>query len=179
MLFRSKAHVTELTSRIKGIGKLITESDEDKARARDTQLLNDCGGEVKPTPRQDVQPALTSELLSPLEHPARGTIFPQPLLQGKDGHAIRMDEVFPAGWKVIFSKNAEPDCFSVAMHHHLPNLQVAQLGVGQLIELENVLDNWFSKHAVVAAIVRPDHYIYGVCNKLENLTQQLDELKLV
>ena len=174
-----KAHVTELTTRIKGIGKLITERDVDKARERDAKLLNDCGGEVKPTPRQDVQPALTSGLLSPLEHPARGTIFPQPLLQGKDGHAIRMDEVFPAGWKVIFSKNAEPDCFSVAMHHHLPNLQVAQLGVGQLIELENVLDNWFSKHAVVAAIVRPDHYIYGVCNKLENLTQQLDELKLV
>jgi 3-(3-hydroxy-phenyl)propionate hydroxylase len=90
-----------------------------------------------------------------------------------------MDEVFPAGWKVIFSKDAEADCERAATHHHLPHLQVAQLGVGPLIELENVLNNWFAKHAVVAAIVRPDHYIYGVCADLESVAQQLNTLKLV
>jgi 3-(3-hydroxy-phenyl)propionate hydroxylase len=174
-----KAHVTELTTRIKGIGKLITERDIDKARARDAKLLNDCGGEVKPMPRQDVQPALTVGLLSPVEHPARGTIFPQPLLQNKDGHPVRMDEVYPAGWKVIFSKDAGANCERACAHYHLPHLQVAQLGVGPLIELENVLNNWFIKHAVVAAIVRPDHYIYGVCADLESVAQQLDGLKLI
>ena len=174
-----KAHVTELTTRIKEIGKLITERDTDKARARDAKLLNDCGGEVKPMPRQDVQPALTVGLLSPVEHPARGTIFPQPLLQNKDGHPVRMDEVYPAGWKVIFSKDAGANCERACAHHHLPHLQVAQLGVGPLIELENVLNNWFIKHAVVAAIVRPDHYIYGVCADLESVAQQLDGLKLI
>ena len=174
-----KAHVTELTTRIKGIGKLITERDIDKARARDAKLLNDCGGEVKPMPRQDVQPALTVGLLSPVEHPARGTIFPQPLLQNKDGHPVRMDEVYPAGWKVIFSKDAGANCERACAHYHLPHLQVAQLGVGPLIELENVLNNWFTKHAVVAAIVRPDHYIYGVCADLESVAQQLDGLKLI
>jgi 3-(3-hydroxy-phenyl)propionate hydroxylase len=61
-----KAHVTELTTRIKGIGKLITERDVEKARARDAKLLAECGGEVKPMPRQDVQPALTVGLLSPV-----------------------------------------------------------------------------------------------------------------
>jgi 3-(3-hydroxy-phenyl)propionate hydroxylase len=58
-------------------------------------------------------------------------------------------------------------------------LQVAQIGVGQLVELENVLANWFAKHAVVAAIVRPDHYIYGVCANANDVMQQLDALKLL
>jgi 3-(3-hydroxy-phenyl)propionate hydroxylase len=65
-----------------------------------------------------------------------------------------------------------------AATHHLPHLQVAQLGVGQLVELENVLTNWFSKHAVVAAIVRPDHYIYGVYADLKDLARQLEALRL-
>jgi len=173
-----KAHVTELTTRIKGIGKLITERDFEKARARDAKLLAECGGEVKPMPRQDVQPALTVGLLSPVPHPAKGTIFPQPLLQNKDGQPVRMDEIFPAGWKIIFSKEAGENCLHAAAHHHLPHLQVAQLGVGQLLELENVLTNWFSKHAVVAAIVRPDHYIYGVCADLKDVAQQLEALRL-
>jgi 3-(3-hydroxy-phenyl)propionate hydroxylase len=129
-------------------------------------------------PRQDVQPALAVGLLSPVLHPARGTIFPQPLLQNKDDQPVHMDEIFPAGWKVIFSKEAGADCLLAAADHHLPHLQVAQLGVGQLVELENVLANWFSKHAVVAAIVRPDHYIYGVCADLKDVTQRLEALRL-
>lgn len=173
-----KAHVTELTTRIKGIGKLITERDVEKARARDAKLLAECVGDVKPMPRQDVQPALIVGLLSPVPHPAKGTIFPQPLLQNKDGQPVRMDEIFPAGWKIIFSKEAGENCLHAAAHHHLPHLQVAQLGVGQLLELENVLTNWFSKHAVVAAIVRPDHYIYGVCADLKDVAQQLEVLRL-
>jgi len=122
---------------------------------------------------------LTVGLLSPVLHPARGTIFPQPLLQNKDGQPLRMDEIFPAGWKVIFSKDAGSDVLSAVTNHHLPHLQVAQLGVGQLVELENVLANWFSKHAVLATIVRPDHYIYGVCINANDLAQQLDALKLL
>ena len=173
-----KAHVTELTSRIKGIGKLITERDVEKARARDTKLLAECDGEVKPMPRQDVQPALTVGFLSPNHHPAKGTIFPQPLLLNKDGQQVRMDEIFPAGWKIIFSKEVTADCVQTASKHYLPALQLAQLGVGQLLELEGVLESWFSKYAVVAAIVRPDHYIYGVCTNAQDIAQQLENLTL-
>ena len=174
-----KAHVMELTTRIKGIGQLITERDVEKARARDAKLLDECGGVVKAMPRQDVQPALTVGLLSPVLHPARGTIFPQPLLQNKDGQPLRMDEIFPAGWKIIFSSQAGAECLRATSTHHLSHLQVAQIGVGQLVELENVLANWFAKHAVVAAIVRPDHYIYGVCANANDVMQQLDALKLL
>jgi 3-(3-hydroxy-phenyl)propionate hydroxylase len=75
-----KAHVRELTSRIKAIGAVICERDADKARARDAKLLADCGGVVKDTPRQDVLPRLEGGCLSAHDTTGRGTLFPQPRL---------------------------------------------------------------------------------------------------
>lgn len=173
-----KAHVTELTTRIKGIGKLITERDVEKARARDAKLLSECGGVVKPTPRQDVQPALTVGLLGAVIHPARGTIFPQPLLNHVSGEKVRMDDVYPAGWKVVFNANVSNDFLSASNHHHLPSLTTLKLGTPALMEAEGVLAKWFATHAVEAAIVRPDHYIYGICRTPEELSNQLDALTL-
>lgn len=174
-----KAHVMELTTRIKGIGKIITERDVNKARARDAKLLQDCGGVVKPMPRQDVQPALSAGLLGAVIHPARGTIFPQPLLVLSDGSQVRMDDVYPAGWKIIFSAEVQEDWVRLAHHHHLPELLSLKLGSSELTEAEGVLSKWFERHALQAVIVRPDHYIYGVCQTLQDVARQLDGLRLV
>ncbi len=174
-----KAHVIDLTTRIKGIGQIITERDVTKARARDAKLLADCGGVVTPMPRQDVQPALSAGLLGSVVHPARGTIFPQPLLHPSNGHQARMDDVYPAGWKIVFSTQAGDDVVQAAQHHHLPALQSLKLGSPALTEAEGVLGQWFETHGVLAAIVRPDHYIYGVCQTAQDVATQLDELRLV
>jgi 3-(3-hydroxy-phenyl)propionate hydroxylase len=173
-----KAHVTDLTQRIKHIGQIITERDVAKARARDAQLLAECGGVVKPTPRQDVQPALSAGLLAPALHPARGTIFPQPLLNLANGQQARMDDVWGAGWRVILSADADDDVVQATQRHHSPELRVAQLGTPDFNEAEGVLANWFQKHGVQAAIVRPDHYIYGVSANGQDLASQLNGLAL-
>ena len=173
-----KAHVTDLTTRIKGIGKIITERDVAKARARDAQLLAECGGVVKPMPRQEVQPPLSAGLLAASAHPARGTIFPQPLLTVADGQHVRMDDVLGSGWRVILSADAGDDLLQATQHHHLPALTTAKLGTAELQEAEGVLANWFQKHGVKAAIVRPDHYIYGVSASAQELAQQLNALVL-
>ena len=173
-----KAHVTELTTRIKGIGKIITERDVEKARARDAKLLAECDGVVKPMPRQDVQPPLTVGLLGSIEHPARGSIFPQPLLNQPDGQKARMDDIYPAGWKVVLRSTASDDFTSASTHHHLTSLTVLKLGSSTFSEAEGVLAQWFEKHQVQAAIVRPDHYIYGICNTPQELATELDALKL-
>jgi len=174
-----KAHVTELTTRIKGIGKLITERDVTRARERDAKLLADCGGIVSPMPRQDVQPALTVGLLGSVSHPARGTIFPQPLIRHAQGENVRMDDVYPAGWKVVLNAAADLAYRQAAVHHHLPSLTVLKLGAPELTETEGVLAKWFATHGIQAAIVRPDHYIYGVCRTPQELMFQLDTLKLM
>ena len=174
-----KAHVIELTTRIKGIGKIITERDVAQARARDAKLLADCGGVVTPMPRQDVQPALSAGLLGPVAHPARGTIFPQPLLHQSNGNQVRMDDVHPAGWKIVFSAQAGDDVVLAAQNHHLPALLPLKLGSPELTEAEGVLRKWFDTQGVQAAIVRPDHYIYGVCQTAQDVATQLDGLRLV
>ena len=173
-----KAHVTELTTRIKNIGKIITERDVLKARERDAQLLQACAGVVQPTPRQDVQPALTAGLLGSVEHSARGTLFPQPLLIQASGEKVRMDDVYPPGWKIVLSAQADDAFFQAAQHHHLKHLTVLKLGTADLTEAEGVLAKWFEVHAVVAAIVRPDHYVYGVAKTSQEVQLQLQALKL-
>ena len=84
-----KAHVRELTSRIKGVGALICERDVAKARARDARLLADCGGIVKDTPRQDILPALSTG--SAVRQPGRRHAVPAaaPGRRHADGRPLR------------------------------------------------------------------------------------------
>ncbi len=140
-----KVHVRELTSRIKGVGTVVGERDVDRARARDAKLLADCGGVVKDTPRQDVLPPLTTGLL--FASPGAGTLFPQPRLRG----GVLMDDRHGHGWRLVsdgtFALNA-PD----GMHH---------IDLAAERETEGVVALWMQRHGVHAALVRPDHYVYG------------------
>jgi hypothetical protein len=47
---------------------------------------------------------------------------------------------------------------------------------GTLREAEGVVGQWFRRHECVAAIVRPDHYVYGVEANMNSLISQLSEL---
>jgi 3-(3-hydroxy-phenyl)propionate hydroxylase len=171
-----KGHVTELTTRIKAVGQIVGERDPVKARARDAHLLEACGGVVKPQPRQNVQPALAHGLLAAQAHPARGTLFPQPWVQRADAN-VRMDEVLGRGWRLIVSPQADAALKVAATSHAVKDMTLHTLGEGGLIETEGVLQNWFTQHHCTAAIVRPDHYVFGVANSSLELTQQFHHLQ--
>jgi 3-(3-hydroxy-phenyl)propionate hydroxylase len=136
------AHVRRLTETIKGIGQLIGERDPAAARARDARLLAEAQGEVRTVPRQNLIPPLECGYLSPSPHPANGTLFPQPRL--KSG---LMDDVTGSGFRVI-ARDAFID-----------------------LETEGVLKGWFERHDCIAALVRPDHYVYGVARNAAELKQ--------
>lgn len=147
-----KAHVRELTSRIKHVGSVICERDVAKARERDARLLADCGGVVKDTPRQDILPRLEGGLLSVDDHPARGTLFPQPWLRVPAGWE-RMDTLCGHGWRLVLAAGVAPVAAPAG---------VTVLALDQSPERDGVTQAWFQRHGVVAALVRPDHYVYGV-----------------
>jgi 3-(3-hydroxy-phenyl)propionate hydroxylase len=170
-----KAHVIDLTTRIKAIGQIIGERDPARARARDAKLLADCGGVVQPTPRQDVQPALRAGLLAAQQHPARGTIFPQPWLV-VDGDKQRMDDVLGSGWLLVLDQQTDAALLQQARKQARPGLTVVQLGTPGFTETEGVLARWFERHACRAALVRPDHYVYGVASDASQLSTQLASL---
>ena len=170
-----RGHVTALTTRIKHIGQLIGERDPARARERDARLVAESGGVVRPTPRQDVQPPLAEGLLSRHPHAARGTLFPQPWLLDADGMRVRMDDRLGCGWRLILAPGTSiPPDFAPA----IPAVRLARLGDPDLIEADGVLAAWFSRHAVTAAVVRPDHYVFGVADGALPITAVLSELRI-
>ena len=145
-----KAHVRELTSRIKGVGALVCERNVDKARTRDHKLLTDCGGVVKDTPRQDVLPALSTGLI--FSSPGAGTLFPQPRLQSGQ----LMDELHGYSWRWVTDgtlKSVVPQ-------------GVISVDLAEQTEAEGIVALWMHRHGVHAALVRPDHYVFAsACNE--------------
>lgn len=157
-----KAHVRELTSRIKGVGAVICERDPERARARDARLLADCGGVVKDTPRQDVLPRLEAGLLAAQDSTGRGTLFPQPRL--RQTRAL-MDDVAGHGWRFVSAAGAQglapvPD-------------GITHVDLGRTPEAEGVVAAWMDRHRCDAALVRPDHYVFGTALGREQAAQLL------
>ena len=159
-----KAHVTELTTRIKAIGQIVGQRDLEKARKRDAHLLQECGGVVKSQPRQSVQPALDQGLLSPSRHPAVGTIFPQPWIL-RDGRKQRMDDLAGRGWRVVTAPGTDAP--------PIERIATVRIGAPDLREADGVAARWFEQHGCSAAIVRPDHYVWGVADSAAALQKQL------
>ncbi|MDE2418808.1 MAG: bifunctional 3-(3-hydroxy-phenyl)propionate/3-hydroxycinnamic acid hydroxylase [Burkholderiales bacterium] len=160
-----KAHVRELTSRIKAIGAVICERDVEKARERDAKLLKECGGVVKDTPRQDVLPRLECGLLSKAESSGRGALFPQPKLN--DGKL--MDMRFGYGWRLVTDGTILP--YSVPKGITCISLAEKESG-----EAEGVVEGWMRKQECHAALIRPDHYVFGTAATHDQVDQLVAEL---
>lgn len=171
-----QAHVRALTSRIKEIGALVGERDLATARARDRALLAECGGVVPSVPRQEVQPALEVGLLSPDRAQGVGSIFPQPWLRSASA-PVRMDTVCGSGWRVVLAPGADLQ-LTPGAHKH-PALRVIALGSAAHEECDGVAAQWLARHDCLAAIVRPDHYVYGTAATAAALTRQLDGLQAI
>lgn len=148
-----KAHVRELTSRIKGVGAVICERDPARARARDAKLLADCGGVVQDTPRQDILPRLEGGFLAEPDTSGRGTLFPQPRLAAS---GALMDHAVGGGWRLVLAPHA-------ATPADVPQ-GITVVALARTPEAEGVVARWMERHGCSAALVRPDHYVFGTAN---------------
>jgi 3-(3-hydroxy-phenyl)propionate hydroxylase len=158
-----QAHVRELTSRIKAVGAVICERDEARARARDERLLAEAGGVVKDTPRQDILPPLTGGLLSARAAPGRGLLFPQPRMA--DGRL--MDEVTGCDWRLVGDGSwALPD---------VGDDDATVVDLGRSPEREGVVARWMQRHGAHAALVRPDHYVFGTARTADECDALMGE----
>jgi 3-(3-hydroxy-phenyl)propionate hydroxylase len=163
-----RAHVKRLTAIVKDIGRLVCERDPAAARARDARLLAEAGGVVKTVPRQALIPPIEGGLLSPIAHPANGTIFPQPDVRHA-GRALPLDEVTGTSFRVVVMDSIEAPPLPAA-------LDACIVAVDELSDSEGLLWWWFVERGCAAAIVRPDHYVYGVATSAAELDAQLRSL---
>ena len=157
-----QAHVRELTSRIKAVGAVICERDAVKARERDARLLQECGGVVRDTPRQDILPKLECGLLSATPSAARGVLFPQPMLQGR-----RMDQVAGNGWRLVLAHDEGASFFDDSW--------VTAVPIGGEDDSEGVTAGWFHRFECVAALVRPDNYVFGIARSKSDVAELVEE----
>ncbi|TWC59713.1 3-(3-hydroxy-phenyl)propionate hydroxylase [Pseudomonas sp. SJZ103] len=184
------AHVQRLTQIIKSLGRFICERDEQKALDRDEKLISEMGGTLRTTLRQDLMPPLEQGFLSVSPHSARGTLFPQPR---QTGDGALLDDVAGTGFRLFVSQSVSAAQLiavrASAAHINLRIVRVANR-VGNavpsdvpsveqeccFIERDGVVGAWFARHQCVAALVRPDHYVFGVAQDGERLPALFDEI---
>jgi 3-(3-hydroxy-phenyl)propionate hydroxylase len=189
-----RAHVITLTSRIKDIGHVICERDPEAAKARDARILGEGGGVASTITRQEIVPPLQRGLLAP-GHGAGGTLFPQPWLREsatglhesaagmRDGAGrVRMDACCGTGWRLVIdgrsglrpSAQTLEDAQSIAMKiiAIVPDDDGTRdlRGEAPARELDGIVGRWFDAFCCRAAVVRPDHYVYGVAEDAASLT---------
>jgi 3-(3-hydroxy-phenyl)propionate hydroxylase len=173
-----REHVRRLTTRIKEIGAVICERDVEAARNRDASLIAAAGGTIKTVPRQDIIPPLSGGLLDGSGASGTGALFPQPRVDGPSGPAL-LDQVAGTGWRIVTSlRLAQLPPALLPLAESLGTLVCIAPGEQRYSnaqhsieagELDGVLASWFERHHCRAAVVRPDHYVYGVADSGEAL----------
>ena len=88
-----------------------------------------------------------------------------------------MDEALGSGWRIVLGASAHADVLSAAAAAAMAGMRIVQLDSPELEETDGVLAHWFAQQACVAAIVRPDHYVYGVAADADELSAQILELR--
>ncbi|MGY4307375.1 3-(3-hydroxy-phenyl)propionate hydroxylase [Bradyrhizobium sp. USDA 4369] len=166
-------HVRELTTRIKAIGRVICEQDPDAAAARDARILAEGGGVPRTITRQEIVPPLTTGLLTTRPNAANGTLFPQPWIL-REGERALLDQLAGAGWRLILDGRSELRASDAATR--AAGIHAISIGGSGLSEESGVVARWFERHGCSAALVRPDHYVYGVAKDTPELAALLSEL---
>jgi 3-(3-hydroxy-phenyl)propionate hydroxylase len=164
---------------------VICERDPALALARDDRMLAATGGQVATQPRQELIPPITGGLLSASPHPANGCIFPQPRVR-QGAETVLLDTVAGDGFRVVASDASLFDA-SASRDFDITRVLVtsgcsdgATQPSGAYVavsEVDGVVAAWMQRHQCAAAIVRPDHYVFGVAASRAELDQQLGALR--
>ncbi len=171
-----RGHVNALTGIIKSIGRLIGERDPALAGARDERLIAEAGGDVRPMPRQDLMPVLAEGFLGDDPSPGRGALFPQPWVRSADGGRTRMDDHVGRGFRLFSREAVDP---STKENMRALGGVIIPFGArsGDLVECDTVLDDWFDRHGIAHALVRPDHYVFGTARDLAGAASLVREAR--
>jgi 3-(3-hydroxy-phenyl)propionate hydroxylase len=172
------AHVRELTTRIKAIGHVICERDPVAAQARDARILAEGNGKPRTITRQDIVPPLLRGLLAAAAHAANGTLFPQPWVRTKRGRQL-LDAASGTGWRLVVDGGSSLAASTTLDDQaRAPGLRIIRIGAaeGMVEEEDGVVARWFGRYECAAAIVRPDHYVFGVTTDAPSTAAMLSEL---
>ena len=176
-----REHVRQLIEIVKTLGRFVCERDEAKARARDRKLIENMGGEIRTTFRQDIMPRLSTGFFQEAPIKGRGKLFPQPRLED----SRLFDAALKLGFRLIVAGDVAvpPQVFDAS----IPDLKVARFGradapsgagedsVHSYVERGTILANWISHHHACALLVRPDNHVYGIARGADGILPLIRE----
>lgn len=169
-------HVRFITEKAIELGRVQTMRDVEQAELRDAQMI--AARQANRKPDKLVYPALRGGLIV-----SGGDLFPQGVVSSAERTAL-FDDVVGTGWLVVANSRvslaAIPDDIR-AVFGSLGGREVT-FGIGSMFEPADLSDTggtytrWFASTGCVAAIVRPDSYIYALAGNAEELGAQIKEL---
>lgn len=163
-------HVRATTKIAKCLGRVICEFDLSAARARDAKMLADFGDPPAVRSRQSLIPDLSGGLIVQRSVGA-GKVFPQPFVQ-HHGRSARFDDVVGREPLLVVRNTAQPyvlanETVKLCDDNQLQRILLADndrttsRGAVIVAEENDLLENWFADHDCIAALVRPDYYVFG------------------
>ncbi|WP_342619447.1 bifunctional 3-(3-hydroxy-phenyl)propionate/3-hydroxycinnamic acid hydroxylase [Rhodoferax sp. GW822-FHT02A01] len=163
-----RPHVTTTTQTAMALGRVICERDPEQARARDERLIEEQGGSISTTFRQNLIPGLTCGLIA-FDSPGAGSILPQPFVRAH-GFEGRLDDLTGPTVRVIAIKPLTDEDRNL-MHKSLSPIGGILLELasdtdraseaGKFFEEQPTLSRWLIELDRTIVIVRPDHYVFA------------------
>jgi 3-(3-hydroxy-phenyl)propionate hydroxylase len=190
-----KVHVKNVVEQAKDLGLVIGELDLEAAKARDAMLRAQRARSGGDPVRHRLIPPLTGGLVDCDENGRprsdAGQLFPQPTVTTSDGLTALMDDVLPPVFLVV-SRTADAQSAlndedlatlrrigaqRVLLHSGAdaePTMRDGDIKV--LTAQDQLFADWLEQTGAVAALVRPDRYVYGSARtpvELRRLTRTL------
>jgi 3-(3-hydroxy-phenyl)propionate hydroxylase len=178
-------HVRTTTEEAKTLGRIVCELDPVKASERDVRMLAETGN----TPAAKffvpglVEGALCSEQGDPV-----GQRFPQPRIVSETGEAL-LDDAVGASFRLVLSSQCPVSHIPEALRRRIVGLGGAILAIEEegvsgsrgmaqwsIVETQSVLAAWFRHNGLLAALVRPDHYVFAIARQPSDLQIMSDLL---
>jgi 3-(3-hydroxy-phenyl)propionate hydroxylase len=186
-----KEHVRDVVAQAKALGLIIGELDLAAAHERDARLRAERTRSGGDPARHRLIPPLTGGLIDRdvrgAPATAAGTLFPQPTVETSDGRTALLDDVLPPVFLVVSRTTAAQAGLNeraVAALRRIGALRVllgAKMDASQsdftvLTPKDQLFADWLDETGAMAAVVRPDRYVYGVARTAPELERLIDDL---
>ena len=135
-------HVRSVIGAAVGAGRYICELDPAKAANRDAELRAKAAAGGSET-AADLIPAISTGMIW-AGTPGAGARFIQPRIAGQ-----LLDDVLGGGWRLFVGQGGMTTADGVKI------IAANQLGDG------GAIGDWLAAHGAKAALIRPDHYVFG------------------
>jgi 3-(3-hydroxy-phenyl)propionate hydroxylase len=168
-------HVRAIIEAAVANGRYICTLDPDVARERDASLRERMGKGADVRSFREVIPGLSAGIVDePSPESAAGLLFVQPPVARRDDQAPSLlDEWLGDGWALVVRAGALPEAGTDV----LDGLCATVLEVGaSLTDPTGTLDAWFNAFNCVAAVIRPDRYVFGTAESPEDVQALLHRL---